>query len=268
LNNLIENNTSTAPPHGIIHFEGGSGRALLINNTIVNNNCGGGAIWVNDGSKGLFVNDIIYGNEPAQVRFEVPSGFDFINCLIEGGQEGFTGAAFSGAYQNCINLNPGFLSSNDFHLQAVSPCIGAGVDSIQVSGKWGYAPAYDYEGNPRPSPVDSHPDIGAFENTLGNPTTGIKEIVKLPPNGFQLYPNYPNPFNPGTVISYELTTHCDVHLIVLDARGREIAMLDQGRKTAGTHRLAFDGTRLAAGVYFCRLLAGSSVSVQKMILLK
>jgi hypothetical protein len=268
MNNLIENNTSTAPAHGVIHFEGGSGRAVLINNTIVNNDCGGGAIWESDGSTPLFVNDIIYGNTPAQVRLEVPSALHFFNCLIEGGREGFTGTAFSGTYQNCLDSNPAFADSNDFHLQDASPCISSGVDSIQMSKKRYTAPAYDFDGNPRPNPVGSRPDIGAFESVLGNPAMGVHEAPGASPNGFQLHPNYPNPFNPATSVSYELPSACDVRLTVGDVMGREVAVLEQGRKAAGAHRIEFDGTRLAGGVYFCRLQAGSEVMTRKMVLLK
>jgi hypothetical protein len=89
--------------------------------------------------------------------------------LIEGGQEGFTGAAFTGAYENCIDADPQFVSSNNFHLQNTSPCIGAAIDSIQIDASWFYCPPNDFEGNPRPNPSGSMPDIGAYENELPVP---------------------------------------------------------------------------------------------------
>jgi parallel beta-helix repeat protein len=268
MNNLLEDNHSTL--HGIVHFSNSSAKAVLMNNTIVNNTCSGqgGAIFVDDGSAPLLMNNIIYGNTPASLQLTVSSKLDFVHCLIEGGQNGFTGAAFLGTFQDCFDSNPLFLSSNDFHLQDVSPCISAGADSVQVSRKLYFAPATDLEGNPRPNPSGSHPDIGAFENASGNPSTGMGENEKPSPSGFQLLQNYPNPFNPGTVITYELPAPGEVRLTVFDVQGREIEALDQGRKPAGLHRFAFDGTRLAAGVYFCKLQAGARVSVQKMVLLK
>lgn len=273
INNLVENNTSTAPAHGILHFEGGSGRAVFINNTIVNNNCGGSAIWENDGSTPLFINNIILGNKPAQVRLEVPSGPGFFHCLIEGGKAGFTGAAFSGVYEDCIDLKPGFAGTADFHLADDSPCIGAGADSVQISGKWHHAPAYDFEGKRRPDPFDSHPDIGAFENVLGAPTTGIKETIKPSPDGFLLYQNYPNPFNPNTTVRFDLPEATRIRLSIFDLTGREITVLFNGMAEAGGHEVCWEGRGiqeipLPSGVYLCKLETTAFQYTRRMLLLR
>jgi hypothetical protein len=170
-NNLIVNNHSTE--HGVIHISNPGGMSVFINNTIANNTCSlaGGAVFVNHGMTPLFINNIIYGNTPAQVRLEAPSGLDFINCLIEGGEEGFSGASFTGIYQNNIDYDPMFVdvANDDFHLSDSSPCISAGSDSIKIDTKWYYAPDCDNEGHPRPNPPGTSPDIGAFESKLGGP---------------------------------------------------------------------------------------------------
>ena len=142
INNIIVNNhstghTSTSEGHGIVHFSNGGGKAILINNTIVNNSVAGsgGAIFTSYYSATpLLINNIICGNTPAQVRLNVTSSLDFYNCLIEGGKEGFSGSAFTGTYQNCINIDPLFVSSNDFHLQNNSNCIGSAIDSVLIDG--------------------------------------------------------------------------------------------------------------------------------------
>jgi hypothetical protein len=268
MNNLIENNTSTGLAHGILHFEGGSSKAIFINNTIVNNNCGGGAVWESDGSSPLFFNNIIYGNKPAQVNLAAASALNFIHCLIEGGRNGFTGSAFNGVYQNCIDSDPLFVSSNNFHLENTSPCVGAGADSIQVSGKWYYAPAYDYDGNAKPNPEGTLPDIGAFENALGNPLTGINEIQKQIPDGFQLYQNYPNPFNPTTAIGYIIPIASHVKLRVYNVLGIEIETLVNGLVSSGIHQVNFSANNLAGGIYFCRIETGTYIQTRKMLLIK
>jgi tetratricopeptide (TPR) repeat protein len=88
--------------------------------------------------------------------------------------------------------------------------------------------------------------------------------------------NSPNPFNPSTVISYRLPdagTRFIVSLKVYDILGREVAILVEGQKEAGFHTARFNGSRLAGGVYFTRLVVqpqggGQIVQVKKMVLLK
>ncbi len=78
-------------------------------------------------------------------------------------REGFTGAAFTGAYENCIDADPQFVSSRMIIIYKIPvPCIGAGYYEE------GFTPTCDCEGNLRP--MGSNPDIGAYENNLDSPT--------------------------------------------------------------------------------------------------
>lgn len=88
------------------------------------------------------------------------------------------------------------------------------------------------------------------------------------PARFALHQNYPNPFNPATTISYELASAGEVRLSVLDVLGKEVALLVDGVQQSGRHDLLFDGTRLASGVYFCRLRSGASVLTRAMVLVR
>jgi Carbohydrate esterase 2 N-terminal/Secretion system C-terminal sorting domain/GDSL-like Lipase/Acylhydrolase family len=88
------------------------------------------------------------------------------------------------------------------------------------------------------------------------------------PREIRLYQNYPNPFNPRTVISYKLSSLSNITLKVYDVLGREVATLVNRRQSAGNYSVTFDGSRLASGVYFYRLIAGDFVEVKKLVLLK
>ena len=88
------------------------------------------------------------------------------------------------------------------------------------------------------------------------------------PGQFQLLQNYPNPFNPGTTIKYDLPKATHVSLTVYDLLGRELSVLVNERRDAGVYEVKFDGSNLASGVYFCRILAGSFVDTKKLLLLK
>ena len=85
---------------------------------------------------------------------------------------------------------------------------------------------------------------------------------------------YPNPFNPTTTISYQLPENARVSLKVYDVLGREVATLVDGMKEPGTYTATFDGSKLASGMYFARMVVSPSdgskplVQVKKMLMLK
>ena len=81
-------------------------------------------------------------------------------------------------------------------------------------------------------------------------------------------PNYPNPFNPQTTISYELPTRTSVEIAVFDAIGRRIAVPVNSVKDAGRHQVTFNAENLPSGVYFYRMIAGGHLMSGRMILLK
>lgn len=98
-------------------------------------------------------------------------------------------------------------------------------------------------------------------------TSGVGDVVELP-SEFELYPNFPNPFNPSTTLQFVLAKAGDVRLTVFDVLGKEVAMLVDGRMSAGVHSVEFDGEKFASGVYFARLSTGNLAMTRKMVLLK
>jgi subtilisin family serine protease len=85
---------------------------------------------------------------------------------------------------------------------------------------------------------------------------------------FELYPAYPNPFNPATNIKYKLTGNADIKLTVYNILGQQIAVLFQGQKAPGTYTLTWEATNIASGVYFIALEAAGIRKVQKAVFLK
>jgi photosystem II stability/assembly factor-like uncharacterized protein len=83
-----------------------------------------------------------------------------------------------------------------------------------------------------------------------------------------LLPNYPNPFNPSTTISFGLPSSAFVTLKIFDLLGREVAKLVSEPLPAGNHSRQWNGAGVASGVYFYRLQAGSFTATKKLILLK
>ncbi len=82
----------------------------------------------------------------------------------------------------------------------------------------------------------------------------VSETPGLPAE-FALEQNYPNPFNPSTVVRYQLPAASNVKLVVYDLLGREVAVLVNEWKAAGSHEVEFHATGLASGMYMCRIQA-------------
>lgn len=78
--------------------------------------------------------------------------------------------------------------------------------------------------------------------------------------------NYPNPFNPATVIRFTLPEAGHTSLKVFDLLGREVASLLNEHRAAGSHQVQFDASALPSGVYFYRLESAGRVMIQKMVL--
>jgi len=94
------------------------------------------------------------------------------------------------------------------------------------------------------------------------------DVAKDLPGTYNLGPNYPNPFNPGTLIRYSLPEAGSVRLVVYDILGQEVSVLAEGFTAAGRHTAWFDGSGLASGIYLYRLEAGGRSLTGKMMLVK
>ena len=91
------------------------------------------------------------------------------------------------------------------------------------------------------------------------------------PEGFGLGPNYPNPFNPSTIIPYQLPIAARVRLEVFNVLGQRVATLVNGDRPAGFHSAVWDATEgsgqaVAAGVYIYRLTAAGAQHTGRMVL--
>ena len=107
---------------------------------------------------------------------------------------------------------------------------------------------------------------GVFKTT--ETTTSVNEHSITIPKPFLLMQNFPNPFNPSTVIQYQLPINVFVTLKIYDVLGREVKTLINEHQSAGIHNITFDASNLASGIYFYRLQAGVYNDIKKLLLLK
>jgi hypothetical protein len=100
------------------------------------------------------------------------------------------------------------------------------------------------------------------------PVTSIHPLDMILPDTPVLYPNYPNPFNPETTLSFSIPKAQQVTLKIYTIRGEEIATLLNKFLAAGTYSIPFNASYLSSGIYICKMSAGKLIKTQKMALIK
>ena len=129
----------------------------IVNATVVNNNADLGAgIYSYNNSVPTLVNSIVWDASAVGeiVQIHETASINFTHSDVLGGWSG----------EGNFASNPQFYDENnrDFRLSKSSPCIGAGLDTTIV-------PSIDIDGNSRPTPAGSNPDLGAYENSHALP---------------------------------------------------------------------------------------------------
>ena len=101
-------------------------------------------------------------------------------------------------------------------------------------------------------------------------TTGLMDDAPWleQPESSALIRSYPNPFNPGTTIQYDLRQAGEITLTVFDMLGNEIVRLFQGFQSEGWHQIEFNGEGLSSGIYVIVVRSGVQVTSHKLNLLK
>lgn len=98
---------------------------------------------------------------------------------------------------------------------------------------------------------------------------GIQKNQNSIPTVYNLDQNFPNPFNPTTIIYYALPKQSLVNLKVYDVLGREVSsLINNETKPAGNYDITFNAQNLSSGIYYYRLTAGDFTDVKKMVLVK
>jgi hypothetical protein len=109
--------------------------------------------------------------------------------------------------------------------------------------------------------------------TIDPPTDVAENIPTKVVKTTQLLPNFPNPFNLNTRISYEVASEGWISIQIFDVNGRLIRTLKEDYQRPGAYSIqwdgrAADGGELASGIYFCRLQLDAVKQVRSLVLLK
>jgi hypothetical protein len=111
-------------------------------------------------------------------------------------------------------------------------------------------------------------NLEKYLNELAAGTYSAVESNTVKKYEFRLYNNYPNPFNPSTMIKFEMAKAGYVTLKVYDVLGKEVRTLVNEYKTAGAYDVMFTMNNLPSGIYFYKLTSGNQSEIKKMLLLK
>ena len=198
----------------------------------------------------------------------------FITVLYPNGDEKFFGDStyiirWQDNLSNMVNIN---LIKN-----STSSIIADSVLSETNAFSWNVPDSLEKASNYRIKITDvndnnifdsSDNDFIIITNTVGVKETNI--IVK----DYKLYQNFPNPFNPSTIIKYDLPKTSNVKISIFNVIGQRVAVLVKKIQNSGSHQVVWNAQNIASGVYFYKITAtginGKSnfISFKKAVLIK
>jgi hypothetical protein len=234
-----------------------SSDAIITNCTISRNIAYsyGGGLYVGQ-SNPIITNTIFWGDSTSLGASEI---HDLPQVTYSDVQGGFSG-------EGNIDIDPLFRNPQfgDFHLQDsiecgdphYSPCVDVGNPNILdnlLDCDWGLGMALS--------------DMGAFGGGDSASAVIPKKKDNIPAH-FRLFQNHPNPFNPTTIIPFELPHTTHVTVTVYNVMGRKIATLLDRILNHGHHTVHFDASHLSPGIYFYQVQADNFTETKKMVLLK
>jgi hypothetical protein len=122
-----------------------------------------------------------------------------------------------------------------------------------------YSIAVDQAFNEEEAPADYDAIVSILAGIEEKPIEAIQSL---------LYQNSPNPVSGRTEISYYLQQDEHIQLLLNDAQGRKIKIIDSGLKNKGKHHISFDTNTLEEGVYFYSLILPNAIQTKRMLILK
>ncbi len=172
-------------------------------------------------------------------------------------------------------LMPGWPLKNQYPLQAGSLFLtdldsDGDIDLLSISGYAVYA--FDFSGtyNTRNIdwPMDKHDLYLTSMYGFNIPTNLKTDKNNTCVTDFYLYQNFPNPFNPITIIEYSIPKSQFVTIKIFDLLGREIVTLVNENKSIGHYKVRLDASNLSSGIYLYQIKAGKFIETKKLVLIK
>lgn len=255
--------------YGIGFYNGSSG--IVANNVV---SSGGGAL-LGSADSVLVSNNCFYHTETGvQISFLPTEVYVKNNIFLENhcgvrflfGPGLFSDLTYNDFFRNDSNmvncegdstnifLDPMFQDTINFHLSLGSPCIDAGDPD----------PFFN-------DPDSTRNDIGCWGGPWGESyqyPTFFANFDKTIPLDFSLLPPYPNPFNSILVIPFTIPTQSEIKITIYNILGQRIDQFDFPPLSPGVHRIIWNPTSCASGLYIIQLTSSDKEFNQKALLIK
>ncbi|HZY10441.1 MAG TPA: T9SS type A sorting domain-containing protein, partial [Bacteroidota bacterium] len=110
--------------------------------------------------------------------------------------------------------------------------------------------------------------VSGYDMSIKGGAVDVRQTISGIPDQFSLAQNFPNPFNPTTTISFQVTKSEFVSLKIFDVLGREVETLVNSVLNPGTYDVEWDADNASGGVYYYKLSTPSFSEIKKMVLAK
>jgi hypothetical protein len=148
---------------------------------------------------------------------------------------------------------------------------------VNNGSTWSFVGSYEFRGDISDAVIISEAATGGTYVvadaikfvTYDTTSTDIKTInSKINIASFELLQNFPNPFNPKTIIRYKLSEYSTVNLSIFNVLGQKVTTLISEKQSPGLHEIEWDASNVPAGIYQARLQTEFGTQTKKLILLK
>lgn len=161
------------------------------------------------------------------------------------------------SYVSNNNGADSLISFTNSFLDSLASILGTTGDSVRCT--WRVAA---YNG------IDSITSSNIFAVTFVRNPIGISQISSTLPVNFRLFDSYPNPFNPVTIIKFDVSKSQLINIKVFDVTGKEIAVLVNENLSPGTYQYSWNASAYSSGVYYLKMETAGFTDTKKLLLVK
>ena len=197
----------------------------------------------------LFVYDSFNGSEPFNLKFSR------------------SGSTVQGGWQTISIDSVEILANQEFFITVKFNDDGY-VYSFDNTGDFSGRSYYSADGTTFYNDLSNYGDANIRAKLSTEVYNNLDDKLVFQPDFFEIYPNFPNPFNPLTYIPFTLSNDTKIKIDIFDINGKFVESILEKKLNAGKHGVFWNGSKVSSGVYFSVFTSKGFKKIQKMILMK